>query len=227
MEEINIKTGKLESNELIEELTKNLINGNKANCINIIDDLIEKEVKLIYLYERVLKEPLYLVGKLWEDNKISVAKEHLATAITESLMNLYYSRLPYQDKKQLKVICCTVENEQHQIGSRMVADIFEQNGWICMYLGSNITLIDLMKYIEEVSPDVVAISLSVFMNFHILLHALDSITSKYSDIKIIVGGQAFIHGGKDTIAKYDNVIYIENTEKLQDFLNESDKVKGE
>lgn len=89
------------------------------------------------IYFHLFQRALYDVGKLWEQNKITVATEHLATAITEYLMVLCQQELfltPRIDKRA--IIACTA-NEYHQIGARMVADTFEMHGWDTWFLGSN------------------------------------------------------------------------------------------
>lgn len=50
------------------------------------------------LYETIIKKALYEVGELWEYNKISVATEHLASAIVEGILNEFYFKIISSDK---------------------------------------------------------------------------------------------------------------------------------
>ncbi len=216
------KTDIMDSAKLVEIsslLTEQLINGQKLECIKVIDNLIKQNVDLSKVYEMILKDSLYQVGTLWENNKISVAKEHLATAITESLMNHFYDSLDYKEKSNLVAISTTIENEQHQVGARMITDFLEQEGWNCYFLGSETPINDLLKLIEEYKPNLLAISVSIFMNFNILLNTLDTVTRHYPELKIIVGGQAFLHGGQDIADKYANVTYLKGFADLKPYID--------
>ncbi len=94
-------------------------------------------MELKSLYMDLFQRSLYAVGELWELNKISVAREHLATAITESLLNLVYPRLFENTPTGKKVVVSCAANELHQIGGKIVADFFELNGWESHFLGAN------------------------------------------------------------------------------------------
>ncbi|MGM0504174.1 MAG: B12-binding domain-containing protein, partial [Bacteroidota bacterium] len=61
-----------------------LINGDRRQSYQLVDQYLKEDISVKKLYEEYIKETLYRVGELWEHNKISVATEHLATAITES-----------------------------------------------------------------------------------------------------------------------------------------------
>ena len=103
-------------------------------------DLSAETYESVYpFYNNLFQKSLYRVGELWESNRISVAKEHLATAITEGLLNLVYPKLfePEQYRKGRTILISCTANEFHQIGGKMVADVCELNGWDSHFLGAN------------------------------------------------------------------------------------------
>jgi hypothetical protein len=60
-------------------------------------------VQVKSLYKDLFQKSLYRVGEVWEFNRISVAREHLATAITEGFLNLIYPMLfGLEQRKQEK-----------------------------------------------------------------------------------------------------------------------------
>jgi methanogenic corrinoid protein MtbC1 len=170
---------------------ENLLHGNREKCAEISLQYVNETSSVQQLYEDVFKPALYEVGKLWEHNKISVASEHLATAITERIMNELYEKIAAVTPINKKVVLACVENEQHQVGIKMAADIFELHGWESFFLGTGIPLKELISFIEEVDPQVIAISLSVYFNFKNLIKTLDILEEKFPGKKIIAGGQAF------------------------------------
>lgn len=77
-----------------EQVLTCLLNGDRTKCSEIVNELLNNDLPVFEVYESVLKKALYKVGKLWEYNKISVATEHLASAIVESIIGeLYYNHI--------------------------------------------------------------------------------------------------------------------------------------
>nr|WP_319394891.1 cobalamin-dependent protein [uncultured Desulfobacter sp.] len=194
-----------------------ILNGKRFECTKIVQDLLNEDVEIYTLYTDLFQRSLYEIGKLWELNKISVAKEHLVTAITESLLNLAYPKLFRQGERVVEksvVISCSA-NEYHQIGGKMVADVFEINGWDSHFLGADTPVDHLLAYIQDVNPDLVGLSLSVFFNMPALKNSLEAIRSNFNNMDIFVGGQAFRWGGLDTIKKYSGTEYIPTLTALE------------
>ena len=143
-----------------------------------------------------------------ENNKISVATEHLASAIVEAILNELYAIIASKKNINKKVIACCVENEFHQIGIKMINDVFEMNNWKAHFLGSNLPTKDLIKFIDIVKPNLLAISLSIYFHLPILDTMLSRIREEFKDLPIIIGGQAFQHGGEEILKSHNNVIYL-------------------
>lgn len=205
-------------NEVYNIYRENLLSGNRVECTRIVNDLIVKEVGILDLYINLFQRSLYEVGSMWEMNQISVAVEHLATSITSNLLNLIYPILFNQEKTGQKVIVSCVANEYHQIGGRMVADIFELHGWNSYFLGANMPNDHLLDYVQENKPDLIAISMAIFSNLPILEKMLAALQNQFPKINIVIGGQAFRWGGSEICQLYPNVKYLESLNSLRNFL---------
>jgi len=218
---------KLEKHILIADLIKegisgnfldNLLAGNKTNCSLFVKKQLEINPSIIDLYEDILKGSLYEVGLLWETNKISVATEHMATAITEGILNELFEQVISKKRLNKKVVVTCVENESHQVGIKMVADVFEINGWDSFFLGTGIPTKELFRFIKEQKPDILAISLSIYFNFGNLLQLLKQINIEFPDLQIIVGGQAFSRDIEKSLIEKGNVITLSNLYMLDNYI---------
>jgi methanogenic corrinoid protein MtbC1 len=205
-------------NEFSIAYLENLLLGNRKKCSLVVHEFLSQNPSLIDLYEKVIKISLYEVGILWETNKISVATEHLATAITEGILNELFEKITPYKKYNNKVVVACVENEKHQVGIKMVADVFEMHGWESFFLGAGIPLHELEKYIKEVKPDVLAISLSVYFNYSNLLKMLELFRKEFPDLTIILGGQAFSNYNFDLPERFSKVIYIPDLYMLEQYI---------
>lgn len=203
-------------NELYQTYLASLLRGDKGECLNIVTTLLEGQIKIRELYADLFQKSMYKVGELWETNEISVAREHLATTITENMLSVTY---PYLftgvPSSKVAVISCTA-NEYHQLGGKMVADIFELHGWDAHFLGVNTSVKELLKCIDEIKPDLIGLSLAVYSNVPALKATLEAINSNFKDINILVGGHAFAWGGTGVLKNYPGTNYFESLALLEE-----------
>lgn len=201
-----------------DDFLQSLLRGNRQICSAISRDYLSKNPSIIDLYEDVFKEALYEVGRLWETNKINVASEHLATAITEGILNELYAKLELQENKNKKVVLTCVENEYHQVGIKMVADVFEMNGWNSYFIGTGIPTSQLKQFIRQENPNVLAISLSIYFNYQNLLRMIYVLKNEFPELTIIAGGQGFEHFNEESAKKIDGVNHISDLHALDKYL---------
>lgn len=210
------------SESLYNEYLAALLKGDKKKCHELVKDLLDNDISLYDLYVHLFQRSLYHVGHLWEINQISVATEHMATSITESLLPLAYPRIFAADHKGKKAVISCLANEYHQIGGKMVADIFELNGWDGYFLGANTPKSELLNMIQEKQPDMLALSLSIYFNMNSLYDVLKEVRKPFPELKIIVGGQAFRWGGNDLAEQFPGVEYVPSIKKLKMLLLENE-----
>ena len=206
---------------LYHSYLRHLLAGEKLACKELVTTVLERDADLKELYEDLFQRSLYQVGELWESNKISVAVEHLATAITEQLLHLAYPKIFTAAHYGKKAVISCVANEYHQVGAKMVADIFEMNGWDGYFLGANTPIGDLMQLIEDSSPDMLGLSLSIYFNTARLFAVIEVVRGAYPQLEILVGGQAFRWGGEQSLDRYPHVRYIESLQQLEHIIQEN------
>lgn len=198
-----------------DQFLKDLLNGDKPKCVEYVRGLLDNGIQLKTLYLDLFQPSLYDTGTLWEHHEISVATEHMVTAIVESLMVLGYATLFEGPLKRDKVIVSCTANEIHQVGGKMVADICEFKGWSAFFTGADTPLNDLLRLIEEQRPMCIALSLSIYFNLNPLLDAVDKLKERFPSIPLLVGGQAFLHGGTDKINSIPGVEYVPTLDALE------------
>lgn len=206
------------SDTLYQTYLQSLIAGDRQTCTGIVQNLLDQKIAIKTLYLDLFQRSLYEIGTLWEANKISVAREHLATAITEGLLSLVYPALFSGKKTNRSIIISCTPNEYHQIGGKMIADLFELHGWDSHFIGANTPNEHLLSLIDEVKPLLVGLSLSIYFNMPLLHAGLDAIQTDFRHLDILVGGQAFRWGGMNLLEKYPTVNYIPSLNEVERYL---------
>lgn len=194
---------------------KALLEGERASCRSTVYDVLERKRAIRELYEDVFRRSLYEVGELWERGRISVADEHLATAMTESLLTRVYPYLFEVPRAEHCAVVSCIANEHHQIGGKMVADTFEMHGWDSYFLGANTPLSELLDMVEKKQPDVVALSVTIYSGMTTLIASVEALRKQFAGLEIWVGGQAFSWGGKKLLDTYPDVSLIDSLSDLE------------
>lgn len=195
-----------------------LIAGDRRICHDILKSLIESNLDLRSIYDGFIRRSLYEIGDLWMGGWVSVATEHLATAITESLLGLVYPRLFQQRRNgRIAVVSCG-PRETHRIGAKMVADMFELNGWRGYYLGADVPTLDLVSLVGEKKPEVVTLSLAMSAHLEPLLETAKAVRQRFPDLPILVGGQGFHPPGRERAEQISGVRFLGSLAELESWM---------
>jgi signal transduction histidine kinase/methanogenic corrinoid protein MtbC1 len=192
-----------------------LLVGDIAYCRAEVQAWLDAGRGVRTLYEDLIQRALYDLGALWECGRASVADEHLATAISESLLNLSYPHLFDRPSTGCSALVTCAANEHHQIGARMVADIFELHGWRSDFLGANTPQGDVLALMANRRPQVVGLSLTVHRHLEQLLELAGSIRGLFPEVPIIVGGQGLGDAGRARVEAISGVRAIGSLAELE------------
>lgn len=169
-----------------------LLAGNSLEALTVANQLINSGRSLTEVEMHVIQPVLYSIGEKWQANQVSVAQEHMATAIAHSVMTamLLLSTPPALINRKILLAC--VEDNLHEVGLRMVADAFLMAGWEIEYLGANVPGTAIVQQVIHWKPDLVGLSVS----FAHQLPAVKSVIAQLNDQlgntrpAVIVGGLA-------------------------------------
>jgi hypothetical protein len=98
LEEKNSEGGDISTPE-VDHFLQLILSFKREEAARYIIDLLENGKDIKYVYLNIFQPALYQVGFLWQSQKISVAKEHYATSVVQSIIGMMY---PYLFKNQRK-----------------------------------------------------------------------------------------------------------------------------
>lgn len=180
--------------ELAKTYLNLLLKGKRQQGAELIMDSVEKGLSIKDIYLHVFQASQYEIGRLWHSKKVTVAQEHYCSAATERIMSQLYARIFSTERRSLIYVGACVGGELHQIGSRMVADFFEMDGWDTYYMGADTPTPSILQAISEHHADILGISLAMVFHRSSLENLIQSVRkSEHAEkLKIIVGGYSFI-----------------------------------
>jgi len=171
-----------------------LLNHQGVEARNLILEQVAEGKSIRYLHGHILGPAMIEIGTLWLENKITVADEHYATAITETLMNSLHPLLKRHAFQKGRVLLFGVQSELHALGLRMVEDFLELDGWDTIYFGPNLPFESILSAIEKERPDLIAISATTPANLLPTAETIQQIRLmlKARSAAVLVGGYPFL-----------------------------------
>lgn len=196
-----------------------LLKGNSVLAWEYINQ--HKDQEILTIYENIITPAMNHIGSLWEANEITVADEHIATAVCDFILSrissIHLSRHSSTPRKRAMFLC--LEGEQHYLGLKMANFLFIDHGWETKYFGPNLPLEYARHTAEEWNPDVIGLSVSIVTNLPQLKSYCDQLEAISPSATIFVGGRLGV--------KYDLTSHISrNARIVGDITSLSDWLKS-
>ncbi len=174
---------------LAQQYLEALLRADRHEAMRIVLNAEKNGASVRDVYLKVFQPVQKEVGRLWQSGAITVAQEHYCTAATQLIMAQLYPRLFAHERTGRRLVAAAVEGDLHEMGLRIVTDLFQAEGWDTVYLGANVPASGVVRSIVEHKPDVVLIS--VTMAYH--LRAAEQLIARIraevgEETKILIGG---------------------------------------
>jgi methanogenic corrinoid protein MtbC1 len=148
------------------------------------------EVDVPTLYHDVLVPLMKSVGERWQNGTMRIWEEHLASAAVRTVVEALYPRV-----QQLKaaskradravLLACPV-GEEHDLGLRMLSDVFEVNGWDTYYLGPDTPTIQLADAARALSVELVVLASVTLFEQVKARYILDDLARSLPGVRIVI-----------------------------------------
>lgn len=201
-----------------------LVAGRRTACAARVDALLAQGVTPREIYVDLFQHTLYEVGRRWEAGEVSVATEHVATAITEELLGRVFPHVARRPSRGRRAVVSCAANEFHQIGGRIVADTLEGMGWDVDFVGAGASIDELVDSVRRAPADLVAISVSVDLHLKRMEETVRAVRAADPHVPIAVGGRALGHRGTPHIEALglEGVHHVPTLEALEALLTLED-----
>lgn len=165
--------------------------GDRRGALGFVDDAVRAGRPAVDVMLGVVQEAQREIGSLWEQDRISVAQEHMATAISQLVLAHLYHRAPLTARNGRKVLIACVPGELHDFPARLVADALDLAGYDVRFLGADVPADDIADAVRSERPDLVALSITMPFNAPALASACARVRAVAgADLPIAVGGHA-------------------------------------
>lgn len=205
------------------QLADYLLQGDEQAAIQLIEEELTRTSQQQMMND-LLTPAMQHIGYLWENNEITVADEHLATAICDFILSKLDIQMKPLQMLEKTVLLMGVQDEEHYIGLKMVSSIFKQAGWRVRYLGPNMPEMHALKAIDRWKPDVIALSAALVHRVMAIQSLALKLKENYPSISLVIGGRITQQIDLKTLLP-DSVYIIDSLQDLEQWIKEGEHHK--
>ena len=182
---------------LVEETFRALLDGRDEELSALLVNLHLHGQSVGAIADSFLCAAMRRVGDLWHAGELSVAQEHVATRTATRALRKLEAALDAPAEGGRRALCCSVEEDFHELPLYLAALTLEAGGLAVFNLGVNTPFFALTEALERFRPDVVCVSSTV-------LAGLDRAAREYAEFhktarrlraKVVLGGAGFAGAG--------------------------------
>ncbi len=170
-----------------------LLCGNRKACRKVIEETLQSGIPAISVYLYLIWPIMVEIERLIRSDKITQTQENMATRINRTIVSQLQNKLPHRPIKGKKIIICCAPNELQELGSQMLADLFESDGWDVKFLGGGLTNDDIFAFVNEFAPDILLIYGTMPKQAPDIRRLIDKIktVNAWPNLRIMVSGGLF------------------------------------
>jgi methanogenic corrinoid protein MtbC1 len=201
----DIKKREEASRKSIKQLYKKLTDGDIQSCVQIYDDYI-KIFNSADFFDKILKPVMYQIGDDWASNKISIATEHVASNVAQTLVKIIMDKVTTSGNKK-KILLCVPVGEEHHLGCDVIETFLTSKGYKVFNMGTSIPSESVLYFIENNNPDLIMVSITLEDNLKAGQRLIKKIKDNFK-VPIVVGGYAL---EQEKIPKFDAQVFANST----------------
>jgi methanogenic corrinoid protein MtbC1 len=179
--------------QLAEAFMDDCLNLHRNEALEKIQTAVNNGTPVNDIYFYVITPVMHELGRLWHLNKITVGHEHYCTAVAQMVMAQLFPWIFDGSAKKSRLVSACVAGELHEIGARMVSDLFEMNGWDTVFLGADVPVESVIDTLIQHDASVLAISVTLAAHLSAVSEMILQVRENpdCTKVKILVGGAAF------------------------------------
>lgn len=166
------------------------LQGDRRRALALVGEMLERRgLSGPVIRRQVIGAAQREIGQLWQQNRISIAQEHMATAISHLALADLFQRDHGTAANGRKVIVACVEGELHEFPARLVADELDLAGFAVRFLGADVPLDTLLSFVAREQPDLVVISATMVFHADQVRKTVERLSALFPGVPVAIGGQ--------------------------------------
>ncbi len=147
----------MKADQLLDRYVAPLLEGRRQECRDVLAEAMAGGLDAKRLYRRVLWQAMEHVDRLYREDRINLATEHMATRINRCLADQLQTQLDRNPSIGRRIVISCADGEPEELGAQMCADLFEAEGWETYFVGGGVPNDEIMSIVGQLRPDILLI----------------------------------------------------------------------
>ena len=137
---------------LLTRYLQPLLAGRRAECFELFGNAVRDGWQAERLLCDVLWPAMAQVERLYHDDRINIAVEHLASRINRTLADQLQAQLPKNAWCGRRIVVACADGFREEAGAQVVSDLFQSTGWEVYFLGGGVPDDELLTLVGQLRP---------------------------------------------------------------------------
>lgn len=150
------------------------------------------EVGLKELYHDILSPLMTEIGARWQQGQARVWEEHLTSVTVRTIVDALYPQVQAFKATAVpsgrSVVLACPADEQHDLGLRMLSDMFDVVGWTTYLLGADTPTRQIADAAAQLKADLVVVASTTLVDRVQIRHVLDALHDQLPGVRVVVAG---------------------------------------
>ena len=134
-----------------------LLAGRRAECFDLIAGALQTCTPAEELICDVVWPAMAQIERLYRDDRINTAIEHMAGRINRTIADQLQAHLPKKPSNGRRVLIACADGPHEELGAQMVGDLFQSDGWEVYFLGGGVPDDEILATLGQLRPQVMLV----------------------------------------------------------------------
>lgn len=134
-----------------------LLAGRRAECFGLINEAVRNGASSRELLCDVIWPAMAQVERLFQDDRINAAVEHMASRINRTVVDQLQLTLGASPSNGKRVMITCADRPQEELGAEIVGDLLQADGWEVYFVGGGVPDDEILATVGQLRPQVLLV----------------------------------------------------------------------
>ena len=131
-----------------------LLAGRRTECLELIAGALSRTTPAEELLCQVLWPASVQVERLYHDDRISTATEHVASRINRTIADQLQTHLPRRPSNGQRAVVASADGAHEELGAQILTDLLQAGGWDVCFIGGGVPDDEVVALLGQFRPQV-------------------------------------------------------------------------
>lgn len=142
---------------LLTRYLQPLLAGRRSECFELLRTALTQGWSAEKLLRQIIAPSTAQVLRLYRDDRINTAIEHMAIRINRAIADQLGPALPASPSNGRRIVICCADGEPEELGAQIACDLFSAAGWETYFPGGGVPNDEIHSLVGQINPHILLI----------------------------------------------------------------------